>query len=207
MVVDPAVPVVVDAVTGNLTGVRPDVRRQIGVVVGDAGVRHRDHDAAATRRRVPGLRRVDVCVHNTAVLTDVVQAPELAARETRIVRCRRRAEDQVRLGVEDIASAFECLHRSEDTLAAAQPSEHQARNEQLADESRVLGAKRRIPCGGSDAGSKAHEHFTRHKAIGDVANVVAPHGLLHPGLRGRADGERRNEGGAERENDHREPRS
>ena len=37
-VVDVAIVVVVDAVAGNLAGVRPDVRRQIGMVVIDAGV-------------------------------------------------------------------------------------------------------------------------------------------------------------------------
>ena len=50
-VVDVAVAVVVDAVGRDLAGVRPEVRREVGVVELGAAVEHRDEDAVAERLR------------------------------------------------------------------------------------------------------------------------------------------------------------
>ena len=53
-VVDEPVTVVVDTVSGDLAGVGPNVGRQIGVSVVDAGVDHRHHNTAASSGDVPG---------------------------------------------------------------------------------------------------------------------------------------------------------
>ena len=103
-VVDVAVPVVVDAVActprARLARVRPDVRREIGVVPVHSRVDHRNDNRRASGRRRPGLGSVDVHVRGSRGglhrLTGVVQAPELA--EERIVRKRVDAVDGVRLG-------------------------------------------------------------------------------------------------------------
>ena len=93
-VVDVAVAVVVDAVArtarARLARVRPDVRREIGVVPVHARVDHRDDNRRASGRGRPGLGSVDVRIRGSRGglhrLTGVVQAPELA--EERVVRKR-----------------------------------------------------------------------------------------------------------------------
>ena len=103
-VVDVAVAVVVDAVArtarARLAWVRPDVRREVGVVPVHARVDHRDDNRRASGRGRPGLGSVDVSIRGSRggfhCLTGVVQAPELA--EERVVRNRVDAVDGVGLG-------------------------------------------------------------------------------------------------------------
>jgi hypothetical protein len=85
-VVDVAVAVVVDAVVlaarTRLPGIRPDVGRQVGMVVVHPGVDHRDDDGVASGCRRPGFWSIDVCIRRSgrAVhgLTRVAYSPELS---------------------------------------------------------------------------------------------------------------------------------
>jgi hypothetical protein len=71
-VVHVTVAVVVEAVARDLTGIRPDVRREVGVVVVDPAVDDGDDDRGIADRDLPGLRCVDVRVGRAAGLTRVV---------------------------------------------------------------------------------------------------------------------------------------
>jgi len=98
-VVDEAVPVVVDAVTRDFPGVRPDVGLEIGVLQIDAGVDDRDEGPARSGRDVPRLLGMDVGAGLAAGLAGIVEAVEL--RVPRIVRREGRLDDVVGLGVLD----------------------------------------------------------------------------------------------------------
>ena len=77
-IVDIAVAVVVDAVTRRLAGVAPDVRREIGVVVVDAGVDHGDDHGPRSGGDIPRRRGIDVGVGKPACLPPVVEPPQAA---------------------------------------------------------------------------------------------------------------------------------
>jgi hypothetical protein len=94
-VVHVAVAVVVEAVARDLAGVGPDVGREVGMGVVDAGVDDRDDHRRIAGREVPGLRRVDARV-GCPPLPGVVQAPELPER--RVGRDERDGNDRVELG-------------------------------------------------------------------------------------------------------------
>ena len=96
-VVDEAVAVVVDAVTGHVARVVPGIGRQIRMVVVHAGVDDGHHHAAGAGGRVPRLRGIDVGVDDAARLAAVVEAPELAER--RVVRGDGRGDHEVWLDV------------------------------------------------------------------------------------------------------------
>ena len=78
-VVNEAVAVVVDAVPCHFARITPGVGSQIGVVVVHARVDDGDDHAAGAGGRVPCLGGIDVGIDDTARLSGVVEAPELAA--------------------------------------------------------------------------------------------------------------------------------
>ncbi len=80
-VVDEAVAVVVDAVSGDLARIRPDVGREIGVRVVDPGVDDRDQHAG-TAGHVPGRGRVHA---RQAPEILVALSPRARGREERVV--------------------------------------------------------------------------------------------------------------------------
>ena len=131
-VVDPPVAVVIDAVSGDLAGIAPDVRRQVRMVVRDSAVDDGNRDRGAAGRRVPRLRRVDIGVRRPedAVdqLTRVVQPPQL--RKARIVRDRIQLVEEVGLGVQDIGVALELRRRSPNRLSGRQPQQLEPRQRQ-----------------------------------------------------------------------------
>src|SRR5262245_65547448 len=103
-VVDKAVAVVVDAVAGDLAGIRVDVGGQIRVSEVNAAVQNADYYRAAAGGDVPRLGRIDVGIGHADLpedgLAGVVQAVQLA--EARIVHEGRfRAEHEVGLHVLD----------------------------------------------------------------------------------------------------------
>src|SRR5256885_6918847 len=59
-VVDVTVLIVIDTVAGDFPWIRPDVGREIGMVVIDPGVNCGHNDAGITGGLVPRLRRVDL---------------------------------------------------------------------------------------------------------------------------------------------------
>ena len=79
-IVDEPIAVVVDTVAGDLAGVGPDVGGEVGVLVVDAAVDHRDDHAPRSRRDGPGLGSVDVGVDHAPRLPRVVERPERAER-------------------------------------------------------------------------------------------------------------------------------
>jgi hypothetical protein len=85
---------------------REHVRRQVGVVVGDAGIDNCDGDCAASRGEIPSLRPVDVGI---ARLTE---APELSV--SRVVRRESGVVDEVWLGVENLRPRLELVNRGFD---------------------------------------------------------------------------------------------
>ena len=109
-VVDVAVAVIVDAVAGDLAGVGPDVRSQVGVQDLDPLVDDADHDVGRTRGavrpRLAGVaaegvgRRGGVAVH----------APEVVARVHRVVRGGVGLNDVVRLCVAHAGCGLQCCY-------------------------------------------------------------------------------------------------
>ena len=84
-VVDVSVSIVVEPVTGDLTGVGPHVSGEVRVGIVDARVDHGDDHVGRTGRQVPGLGRVDIRISGPTGLAGVVHSPEPI--EAAVVRC------------------------------------------------------------------------------------------------------------------------
>ena len=80
------------------------VRRQVDVVVVNAGVDVAHGNRVRACHEVPRLGRVDVRVGGSAGLPGVVEVPH--GRVEGIVRCEIDAVDEVRLRVEDVGNAL-----------------------------------------------------------------------------------------------------
>ena len=105
-----AVAVVIDVVVGDLTGVRPLDRAEVGAVGAVAGIDVGDDDVGRADRPFPGRQHVDVVARfarGEAVqgLAGVLQAPLLG--EERIVGDRLDPAQEVRFGEDDGGVFFE----------------------------------------------------------------------------------------------------
>ncbi len=74
-VVDVPVVVIIDSIIGDFVGIVPNVRREIFVFVFDARVDDSHDNVAATRVDIPGLRRIDIGIHDASGLARVVHCP------------------------------------------------------------------------------------------------------------------------------------
>ena len=87
-VIDIAVAVVIDAVSGNLAGVGPDIGGQIRMIDVHTGIDDGHHDIAAAGGHTPGFKRIDVgiigAVGPVHILTGVMQPPQAA--KIRVIR-------------------------------------------------------------------------------------------------------------------------
>ncbi len=77
-VVNIAVVVIVDTVSGDFAGVDPHVGSQVGMVILDTLVLDADHHIAMAFFDVPGFGQVDVGIHRSAGLASVVVMPLFA---------------------------------------------------------------------------------------------------------------------------------
>ena len=139
-------------------GVRPHPRGQIRMGVVHAAVQHGDDLAAAADGAVPRRQHADVgpgrarhAVHRLAA----VRRPPLHG-EGGIVRRRRRAQDEVRLGVADAARAAQ---RGDDRAdAAARDPQHVRAGAHDADLPRARGSHDGAPAVRADPAREADEH-------------------------------------------------
>jgi hypothetical protein len=162
-VVDAAVRVVVEPVrllaAARLAGVRPDVRGQIRVVVGDAAVDHGDLHARAAGRMVPRLGRVGVGVGGPGRPVDglaaVVQAPEVAVLG--VVRRCVQVPDEVGLGVAHVGLALERRDRLGDGQVGVDLDQLEPGQRQLLLERRALVASDVGAFGGVRARAEADQ--------------------------------------------------
>ncbi len=182
-VVDVAVGVVVDAVAGDLAGIRPGIGREVGVRVVDTGVDHGDHDIGRTVEHAPALGRVDVSVRGTDMaaaigLAGVVHAPEVA--EQRIVRHFQRVLHVVGLGVFHVGVRLEGADRGFHRIAADVPV---LGADELEFAQLLAGHQDRL-LGGRHAGLELHDQFARDPLLRGI----------HCGRRGRGEQARRRQG-------------
>ncbi len=108
-VVHEAVAVVVDAVPRDLAEVRPDVGREIGMVVVATRVDHADEHIRAADRYVPRERGVDVGTRRPPGLPRVPQGPHLV--EAGVVGDHAGRQHVVRLGVLDLGVRLQARDR------------------------------------------------------------------------------------------------
>jgi hypothetical protein len=92
-VVDVAVAVVVQIVSGNLTGVHPHIRSQIRMRQVDAFIHDGNDHAIGPRGPVPSLGGIDVRVGRAARLAPIVHGPLQSVG--RIIGCARCVNDKV----------------------------------------------------------------------------------------------------------------
>src|SRR5262249_45885832 len=120
----------------NLTGVRPDVRRQVRVVVIDTRVDVGDDDAAVARREV-GPRREGL---------DFLKSPERSVRPEGIVRrTGHRAANAVRLDEDDVRIGAEGGHGGLDALPLWQLHVMHVDRGETANHSRAARRERVVP--------------------------------------------------------------
>src|SRR2546428_2970400 len=106
-VMDEAVPVIVDSVARDLVRVRPDIRRQVRVVVIGARVDDGHEDAAAPGGDAPGALGVDIGSGRAARLPGIVKPVLLHV--ARIIRREADGDEVVRLDVLYVRIAAEAL--------------------------------------------------------------------------------------------------
>ena len=186
----------------------PEIRDEIGVRVVDSGVEDRHHGRRGIGGQIPGRRRSDVgprraggrAVHD---LSDVPKTPQL--RPHRIVRLGERADDEVRLGVDDVPpgrqSRQQC-RRSE----RARAHEHEPRTADRLDEVGVgilrqpVLPRQRGPIGKLDDGL-ARSHLASVDPL-DRQATRASHLRRHGGRQEDDAGEREHGGDTERRQSH-----
>ncbi len=195
-VVDLAVPVLVPA-AGRVV-VDPDVRREVGVRVGDAAVDHGDDHVAAPRVQVPGLGRVDV------VVGGLVEAPEV--REARVVRHRRgQVRDVVRLGELDGGVVLERLGGRGDRGALGQLDECEALLAEPLHEARTARPESAAPRGGRGAAAELDDQLAGDESLSGEAAAPLKRRVADDGaLVGAGAGRSRNQGAGE--HNHRRPK-
>jgi hypothetical protein len=89
-IIDVPIAIIIDPIrllaTAGLAGIAPQVRRQIGVREVGSGVDHRHRHRRGIGAQIPGFRRVDIGIHQSQILPEIIQRPLDAARKLRIRR-------------------------------------------------------------------------------------------------------------------------
>src|SRR3989338_642096 len=99
-IIHEAVAIIVQSVAVTIVAVLEHIRREILVVVVDAGIDHGDNNITASRGDVPRLRRIDVRILGATGLSRIVETPERT--EVRVIRRNEPLDYIVRLRVEHV---------------------------------------------------------------------------------------------------------
>ena len=76
-IINKPVPVVINSVASNLTGIDPHICGQIGVTVINSSVNNRNNDVTRTRTHTPGFGGVNIRVRRATALPRVMEAVEV----------------------------------------------------------------------------------------------------------------------------------